>query len=407
MRPIEKKEASREACVFTQTSGVTFTDGDAGVDDNRFKIIAYSGGVISNHWFWGNLAFDLAGIRFNKKKTPVLEEHDRASRIGFTEKQSVNGNIIVEGKFLGNSNAQRLRSDMKDGFPMQASIYLPPDVIEHVKDGESVDVNGHKLKGPGTVFRKGKIREVSMCTLGADSNTQSKAFAEGSEPEIQFDVMGKGREMDREITLAVRESRQSATKPVGFEAAVDARVKETGCRKGDAIRFVVHNQPDLHANFLQELRTPPKVELTEFWGRVKEYRERIGCNEGDAIRFCVDKYPELVDFWDAVRHHIKEASCSQADAIHFVVQKYPELHVKFLQELREKEEARKKAEWSRQQTSNRRTFSEAGGFWAAVDARVKESGCSKGDAIRFIVHNQPELHKAFLESQKRKVEAVA
>jgi len=186
------------ACMFVRPVE-TLADAGGGDNNGGFRIVAYSGEVITGHWYWGNIAFDLAGQKFAKDKTPILAEHNRESRIGFSTKQEINDKIIVEGSFLSNPEARQLKSDMSEGFPMQASVYNVPEVIEHVEAGDSVEVNGHKLDGPGTVFRRATIHEVSMCTLGADGNTESQAIAAGDkDKKIEFEtVSNKETEMDK------------------------------------------------------------------------------------------------------------------------------------------------------------------------------------------------------------------
>lgn len=198
-----KNTAPINACVFEHGAEVTFTDDEAG--DDRFSIVAYSGGIIAGHWFWGDVAFDLAGTKFDKKRTAVLEEHFSANRIGFTTKQDTEERIYVEGRFLSNERAQAVKKDIKDGFPMQASVFIVPSEIEHVKEGDEAEVNGLKLKGPSTVFRRAKIREVSMCSLGADSRTQSKAFAGGGKDQIQFNLTRKDEIMAKSDSKTIEE----------------------------------------------------------------------------------------------------------------------------------------------------------------------------------------------------------
>lgn len=183
--------APLNACTFSEGCEVSFAEKTEAQKDNTFQIIAYSGQIIPNHWFWGNVAFDLEGIKFDKKKTPVLDFHSIGNRLGFTTKQDIKDKVIVEGKFLSNTKAQEIKQDMVEGFPMQASVYLPPDKIEFVREGDTVEVNGHTLKGPGAIFRKAKIKDVIICALGYDSNTQAKVFAEGGDQKVQFSVLEK------------------------------------------------------------------------------------------------------------------------------------------------------------------------------------------------------------------------
>lgn len=164
-----------------------------------FKIVGYSGEIIKNHWYWGNLAFDLQGLKFAKARTPILEEHFESSRIGFTTKQDIGDQVTVEGRFLENEKAVAMANDLRAGFPMEASLYVPPSVVEQVAEGASVQVNGQTLEGPGAVFRKAVIKEVSMCVFGADANTQSTALADNDNKQVKFNLIQEKQIMPQEI----------------------------------------------------------------------------------------------------------------------------------------------------------------------------------------------------------------
>ena len=205
-QPAKKKEkqsmsedtAPIKACIFNDNAEVTFAESGDEKKSGNFRIVGYSGGIIKNHWFWGNVAFDLEGMKFAKRRIPVLEEHFLQSRIGFATKQEITNRVIVEGPFLDNENAQKLRADIQKGFPMEASLLVPPSVVENIKEGASVEVNGHILKGPGTVFRKSTVMEVSMCVFGADSNTKSSAYADDDNNEIKFNLLQENTIMTEE-----------------------------------------------------------------------------------------------------------------------------------------------------------------------------------------------------------------
>lgn len=194
--------APARACIFNDNAEVTFAKDDSGQEKNSFRIIGYSGGIIKDHWYWGNVAFDLSGMRFAKSRTPVLQEHFRDVRIGFSTKQEISDQVIIEGPFLDNDNAQKLKADMLKGFPMEASLLVPPLVIEQIKEGASVKVNGHTLKGPGAVFRQSTIMEVSMCVFGADSNTKSSVYADIDSQNVKFNFLKENNIMadEKEIT---------------------------------------------------------------------------------------------------------------------------------------------------------------------------------------------------------------
>ncbi len=193
----EEPQAPIKACIFN--SSLTFAEAE---ERPGFSIIGYSGKIIKDHWFWGDVAFDLNGLKFAKKPTPILEEHFTSRRIGFSTKQEITDKVTVEGLFLENDNAAAMARDLKAGFPMEASLYVPPSVVEKVEKGASVEVNGQTLHGPGAVFRKAQIKEVSMCVFGADSNTQSMAYTDNDKTQVKFNLIKEKSIMaDEQLTI--------------------------------------------------------------------------------------------------------------------------------------------------------------------------------------------------------------
>jgi len=166
-----------------------FVEGEGEEKTPKLKITGYSGGIIKKHWYWGDLGIDLEGIQFKESKYPVLEDHDTRRKIAVMGKP-----VIEDGKLVAPDNVRFLRTpaaqefirDSEDGFPFQASIYAKPSVIERVPEGETVEVNGMKLKGPGTVFRKCEFKEVSVCVFGWDSRTQASAFSKDEFETVTF-----------------------------------------------------------------------------------------------------------------------------------------------------------------------------------------------------------------------------
>ena len=164
---------------------VTFKESEIG--KGNVDIIAYSGKDI-NHFWWGKLAIDLQGMELSKKTYPVLDQHDLTRKIGFTGKPIVTDDFkLVHNNvtFVDTPFSEEFQKLSKQGFPYEASITAKPSVIEEVEEGTSVDVNGRKFSGPGSIFRKWEYREVSVCVFGADKNTKAKAFDEGDEFDVE------------------------------------------------------------------------------------------------------------------------------------------------------------------------------------------------------------------------------
>ena len=186
---VEKRKIPRNAMVFREDGQFDF----AGEGEKRtFSMVAYSGKVIKNHWLWGDLAIDVAGVTFPRRAFPILEEHVREYKIGFSKNKPVtkNNNIeIEEASLLSNERAEEFYSNAKEGFPYEVSISVRPSLIEELGEGEVVEVNGYKMKGPGTVFRKGKVREASVCTFGYDDKTSVSVFNDTEEKELELEVL--------------------------------------------------------------------------------------------------------------------------------------------------------------------------------------------------------------------------
>jgi hypothetical protein len=205
-------------------------------DSNKVRLTLYDGSVVK-HWYWGNLAFELAGIKLRKTPLPILFQHDVNQRIGFAQKTIINNKFTIEGEFLSSEIAQNIRRDAKDGFPFEASLKFDParTNILKVADGEKIEVNGRTLKGPGTVMKSAEIMEGSICVFGALDETKTEIF--------NYD------------------GKKSRFEPVTFEQAVEqqARVDNSNkseiCKKAAAIRFCVSRYPELYEQYREKLET--------------------------------------------------------------------------------------------------------------------------------------------------------
>ena len=169
-----------------------FAEGEDG--KKKLKMTVYSGKVIKGHWYWGDLAIDLKGIKFNMSKYPVLENHDTDRRVAFTGKPVIDENGLHldpdKTKFLDNEVSLTFQKDSATGFPFQASMYSKPSAVEHISDGEKSEVNGFTFKGPGTIWRKCEFKEASVCVFGWDSQTVSSAFSKDILTEVEFEETG-------------------------------------------------------------------------------------------------------------------------------------------------------------------------------------------------------------------------
>ena len=154
-------------------------DGDGPKRKRQFSGVAYSGGVISNHWYWGNVIFDLNSMSV-PAKLPALIDHDRGKRAGFATQHSIdNAGLSVMGTLMSNECGTAVATESDEGFPWQMSVHIEPGSIEELKAGTNATVNGREHQGPLTIFRNSRINEVSFTATGWDANTTAAAMSRG------------------------------------------------------------------------------------------------------------------------------------------------------------------------------------------------------------------------------------
>ncbi len=195
-------------------SAMYFTEEDADVqlsktEDGKeaFSLLAYSGKIIKGFSFWGDLAIDVSGIQFNGKRHPILEQHDLDKKIGVSNKKpSIENNQVFFDKvsLLSNSIAQEFKSNLDDGFPYQSSLGIRPLVVEELADDQTAEVNGYKMKGPGTIIRKCNFKEASICVFGADPNTNVASLSDEAE-DVSVEVIKKEKEKMEEKSMTLKE----------------------------------------------------------------------------------------------------------------------------------------------------------------------------------------------------------
>jgi len=159
----------------------------------KLKMVGYSGGVIKDHWYWGNLGIDLSGMKFTRGRYPLLQDHRTDVRLAHMGKPVIQDNKLMAPEddvvFLENEESQKFLAESSKGFPFQASIYAKPGKVIRLDEDQEHVCNGFTVKGPGAVWLESEFKEMSVCVFGADSNTSATAFS-GEEPcaftEVEF-----------------------------------------------------------------------------------------------------------------------------------------------------------------------------------------------------------------------------
>jgi hypothetical protein len=198
---LPKSDDQSNSKSFAVLSHVQFSNAKMVGDTKRrtFAGIAYSGGVILEHWYWGNVVFDLGSMAV-PDKLPALIDHDRAQRCGYVTGSSIDfaSGLTVNGVLLSNEAGAAMAAESDEGFPWQMSVHIEPGVIEEVQAGANVTVNGTQHVGPITVFKNSRIVEVSFTATGWDAHTSAIAMSRGlSNSETAGDSMESKETQDK------------------------------------------------------------------------------------------------------------------------------------------------------------------------------------------------------------------
>ncbi|WP_180138263.1 hypothetical protein [Acinetobacter sp. YH12043] len=172
--PKEEEHKPNQYCF--QVGNLNVDQAEDGKKKRTFSGVAYSGEVITDHWYWDRIIFDLDSMQI-KGRIPALLDHSTRQRAGAINSHSIDhqNGLTVSGDLMSNEFGTQVAQDSDDGFPWQMSVRIEPSTVEEIQAGASVTVNGKVHQGPITVFRGGRIREVSFCALGADDNTNAVA----------------------------------------------------------------------------------------------------------------------------------------------------------------------------------------------------------------------------------------
>lgn len=313
---------------------------EEGDPEDKLEMIAYSGGIIKGHWYWGDLAIDLEGMKFPKKTYPILEAHDTSCKIAFTQKPKIVDNALHidpdKTTFVDTEESLEFRKLSKQGFPYQSSISAQPTKIQRLMENEVAEVNGYSMKGPVTIWRESEFKEVSVCVFGYDSNTSSKAFSkdEDAEMDLTLEVTGfenqkKGEpkkmtleelkaqhpelvsEIEKDVTIKFTDEKQQIQTQFSTELEAvkkevqDLRTENQDLRKRDVIRTEAENFAKSEAIWDRALASSEVPENLR--DKVRTYV--------DHTKFVKDSVLNIEEFTKAVQDEIKDWETKFTEAI--------------------------------------------------------------------------------------------
>lgn len=216
-----KPEAADQAAfLFMAAAPSTVTAAKEG-ELRKFSGIAYSGEMLANHWWWGNVIFDLDSMTV-PDRLGMLLDHRSDNRAGVATSHTISyeKGLELSGTLTRNEHGQAVASDSDDGFPWQMSVHIVPKRIEEIEQG-SVVVNGKTYQAPITIFRDSTIRETSFCSLGQDSQTNARAFSLRNTNQTNAKAFSKGDNQEGD-PMDLQQARARITELEGQLTAVTA-----------------------------------------------------------------------------------------------------------------------------------------------------------------------------------------
>lgn len=284
---IMKKESmnlNKKAMCFSEGQIVHFSKED---ENPKLLMEAYSGSIIKNHWYWGDLAIDVSGMDIPEKPIPILHDHNTSEKIGFgsfkkTEKHKIEAD---ETSFVDTPIAKEFIRLSKQGFPYQASISAKPTQILKLNEDEEAEVNGFVMKGPGTIWRKSVLRECSICTFGADGNTKSVAMSEKDEENMEVEVEEKLNFKEEKEVMKLDELKEKH--PELYAQVIDLG-KVVGKEEAEASFSAVKKTLDDKIKVLEGEKTDLSASLTSMETRVVKMEKALDIQKEKGIEASAD-----------------------------------------------------------------------------------------------------------------------
>jgi len=146
----------------------------------RFRMVAYTGGVMRITGFPHPVVVDLEGLAIERQDIPVRLDHNPRQGVGHTQRVVIeNGQVVAEGLVSRDTSwARDVAKSAVNGFPWQASIGASVVDAQFIPNGQEVTVNGRTFQGPLHVVRQAVLKEISFVDSGADTQTSARIAAQ-------------------------------------------------------------------------------------------------------------------------------------------------------------------------------------------------------------------------------------
>lgn len=163
------------------TFAPTLTERDAAGLPKRFSGVAYSGGVVPDYGWFGDVAIDLSTLKLPEGAIFALLDHDPSQRVGKLTPRIEGNKLLIEGEFFASTAAgKEVAGLFAEDAPWQLSVGIQATAVSGDKK-RTVKCNSQTLE-IDTLLSDASLREVSFVPVGADPHTSAQAFARKPSP---------------------------------------------------------------------------------------------------------------------------------------------------------------------------------------------------------------------------------
>jgi hypothetical protein len=216
-----------------------------------FGGVAYSGGVVPNHRWVGDMAIDLASLTMPPGNIPVLRNHDPDQIVGRARLSNDGTQIqITEGHFSAVTEIGReVSALMGEGHPWRLSVGINGS-LETVDRDKPVELNGRRMT-VDAVFRKARLLELSFVPSGADPNAYAARLSSrhGIEPPPSGDntmdldqALARIAELEAQTVTLTAERDSARTELAAAQATITATAI---ARRNERIAALFGAEPNL------------------------------------------------------------------------------------------------------------------------------------------------------------------
>lgn len=212
-----------------------------------FRGLAYSGGIVPNHGWAGDMAIDLASMALPETEVPILLNHDSDQIVGRARVANHGDRLeIVDGAFSAVTEHGRMVADlMAEGHPWSLSVGVNGRMLSADR-AKTTKLNGREMR-LDSVIRDARLLEVSFVPSGADPNAYAARLSArlGIQPpeDVSMTELEQARarivELEAQVATLTSERDNARTEFAAAQTAMQTAARER--RNGQIVALFGEN----------------------------------------------------------------------------------------------------------------------------------------------------------------------